>query len=50
MNAVKAVQYFIKKAKFTDDIQTAEGIVSAYERNQGDTHSAKIVKTVRSNQ
>ena len=37
MNAVKAVQYFIKKAKFIDDIQTAEGIVRACERNQGDT-------------
>ena len=33
MNAVKAVQYFIKKAKFIHDIQTAEGIVRAYERD-----------------
>jgi len=34
---VKAVIYFFKKAKFTHDIQTAEGIYRAYERNQGDT-------------
>lgn len=34
---VKAVIYFIKKAKLLNDIQTAEGLFRAYERNQGDT-------------
>ncbi|TKJ27950.1 MAG: hypothetical protein CEE42_00275 [Promethearchaeota archaeon Loki_b31] len=34
---VKAVIFFIKKAKLLNDIQTAEGIFRAYERNQGDT-------------
>lgn len=35
--AVKAVQYFIKKAKFVEDILTAEGLIRCYERNSGDT-------------
>ncbi|MHA1292520.1 MAG: acyl-CoA dehydratase activase-related protein [Promethearchaeota archaeon] len=35
--AVKAVIFFLKKAKYIEDIQTAEGIFRAYERNQGDT-------------
>lgn len=34
---VKAVFFFLKKAKLLNDIQTAEGIFRAYERNQGDT-------------
>ncbi len=34
---VKAVIFFIKKAKLLYDIQTAEGLFRAYERNQGDT-------------
>ena len=34
---VKAVIFFIKKAKLLNDIQVAEGIFRAYERNQGDT-------------
>jgi predicted nucleotide-binding protein (sugar kinase/HSP70/actin superfamily) len=34
---VKAVIFFLKKAKFIEDIETAEGIFRAYERNQGDT-------------
>ncbi|TFG15986.1 MAG: hypothetical protein EU535_00060 [Promethearchaeota archaeon] len=34
---VKAVIIFLKKAKLLDDIQTAEGLFRAYERNQGDT-------------
>lgn len=34
---VKAVILFLKKAKLLNDIQTAEGIFRAYERNQGDT-------------
>jgi len=34
---VKAIIFFIKKAKLLNDIQTAEGIFRAYERNQGDT-------------
>lgn len=34
---VKAVIFFIKKAKLLNDIQTAEGLFRAYERNQGDT-------------
>lgn len=34
---VKAVFFFIKKAKLLNDIQIAEGIFRAYERNQGDT-------------
>ncbi|TFG08885.1 MAG: hypothetical protein EU539_01065 [Promethearchaeota archaeon] len=33
----KAVITFLKKAKILDDIQTAEGLFRAYERNQGDT-------------
>ncbi|GAH97437.1 unnamed protein product, partial [marine sediment metagenome] len=36
-NAVRAVITFLKKAKLLADIQTAEGIFRAYERNQGDT-------------
>ena len=34
---VKAVIFFLKKAKLLHDIQTAEGLFRAYERNQGDT-------------
>ncbi len=34
---VKAIIFFIKKAKLLNDVQTAEGIFRAYERNQGDT-------------
>ena len=34
---VKAVIFFLKKAKLLNDIQTAEGLFRAYERNQGDT-------------
>ena len=34
---VKAVIYFIKKTKSIQDIQTAEGLFRAYERNLGDT-------------
>jgi len=34
---VKAIIIFLKKAKLLNDIQTAEGIFRAYERNQGDT-------------
>ncbi len=34
---VKAVIFFLKKAKLLNDIQTAEGVFRAYERNQGDT-------------
>ena len=34
---VKAVIFFLKKAKLLQDIQTAEGLFRAYERNQGDT-------------
>ncbi|MFX1279265.1 MAG: acyl-CoA dehydratase activase-related protein [Promethearchaeota archaeon] len=41
---VKAVIFFLKKAKLLNDIQTAEGLFRAYERNQGDT--TKIVKTL----
>ncbi len=41
---VKAVIFFIKKAKLLNDIQTAEGLFRAYERNQGDT--TKIVKNL----
>jgi len=35
--AVKAVVFFLKKAKYVEDIQTAEGLFRAYEVNQGDT-------------
>ncbi len=35
--ALKAVIFFLKKAKYVEDIQTAEGIFRAYEVNQGDT-------------
>ncbi|MFX1411508.1 MAG: hypothetical protein ACFFA6_14245 [Promethearchaeota archaeon] len=34
---VKAVIFFLKKAKLLHDIQTAEGLFRAYERNQGET-------------
>ncbi len=34
---VKAVIFFLKKAKILNDIQTAEGLFRAYERNKGDT-------------
>jgi len=40
--AIKAVKFFLKKAKHVEDIQTAEGIFRAYERNQGDT--TRVVK------
>lgn len=43
-NAVKAVIFFLKKAKFLNDIQIAEGIFRAYERNQGDT--TEVVKNL----
>lgn len=36
-NATKAAIFFIKKAKYIEDIQTAEGLFRAYEVNQGDT-------------
>ncbi len=36
-NAIKAVISFVKKAKLLNDIQTAEGLFRAYERNQGAT-------------
>lgn len=39
---IKAVIFFLKKAKLLNDIQTAEGLFRAYERNQGDT--TNIVK------
>ena len=44
--ALKAVRFFLKKAKYLEDIQTAEGIFRAYERNQGDTTRVvnKLVK------
>ncbi|GAB4326780.1 MAG: acyl-CoA dehydratase activase-related protein [Promethearchaeota archaeon] len=35
--AVRAVQFFLKKAKYIEDIQTAEGIVRAYETTPGTT-------------
>ncbi|MHA1149486.1 MAG: acyl-CoA dehydratase activase-related protein [Promethearchaeota archaeon] len=35
--ATKAAIFFLKKAKYVEDIQTAEGIFRAYEVNQGDT-------------
>ena len=41
---IKAVIFFLKKAKFLNDIQTAEGLFRAYERNQGDT--TNIVKNL----
>ena len=34
---VKAIIFFLKKAKLLNDIQTAEGLFRAYERNKGDT-------------
>ncbi len=34
---VKAIIFFLKKAKLLNDMQTAEGVFRAYERNQGDT-------------
>ncbi|MHA2186289.1 MAG: acyl-CoA dehydratase activase-related protein, partial [Promethearchaeota archaeon] len=34
---VKAIIFFLKKAKLLNDIQTAEGLFRAYEHNQGDT-------------
>jgi len=39
---VKAVIFFVKKAKLLNDIQTAEGLYRAYERTQGDT--TRVVK------
>jgi len=44
---IKAVIFFLKKAKLLNDIQTAEGLFRAYERNQGDT--TKIVKKLLDN-
>ena len=44
---IKAVIFFLKKAKVLNDIQTAEGLFRAYERNQGDT--TKIVKKLLDN-
>ena len=41
---VKAVIFFLKKAKLLQDIQTAEGLFRAYERNQGDT--TKVLNNV----
>ncbi len=41
---VKAIIFFLKKAKLLSDIQTAEGLFRAYERNQGDT--TDVFKTV----
>ena len=41
---IKAIIFFLKKAKLLDDIQTAEGLFRAYERNQGDT--SDVFKTV----
>ncbi|MHA2182403.1 MAG: acyl-CoA dehydratase activase-related protein [Promethearchaeota archaeon] len=41
---VKAIIFFLKKAKLLNDIQTAEGLFRAYERNQGDT--TKVFNTV----
>ena len=41
---VKAVIFFLKKAKLLNDIQTAEGLFRAYERNKGDT--TNIVKNL----
>ena len=39
---VKAIMFFLKKAKLLADLQTAEGLFRAYERNQGDTtHTVK---------
>ncbi|MHA1689804.1 MAG: hypothetical protein ACTSUN_10810 [Promethearchaeota archaeon] len=43
-NMVRAVIVFLKKAKLLSDIQTAEGIYRAYERNQGDT--TEVVKNL----
>ncbi len=40
--AINAVILFLKKAKYIADIQTAEGLIRAYERNQGDT--TRLVK------
>lgn len=39
---IKAVIYFLKKAKLLNDIQIAEGLFRAYERNLGDT--TRVVK------
>jgi len=41
---VKAIIFFLKKAKLLSDIQTAEGLFRAYERNQGDT--TEVTKSV----
>ena len=41
---VKAIFFFIKKAKLLNDIQTAEGLFRAYEQTQGDT--TRIVKNL----
>jgi predicted nucleotide-binding protein (sugar kinase/HSP70/actin superfamily) len=41
---VKAVIFFVKKAKLLNDIQTAEGLYRGYERNQGDT--TKVVNNL----
>lgn len=34
---VKAVNFFLKKSKYIEDITAAAGIIRAYERHQGDT-------------
>jgi len=44
--AIKAVQFFLKKAKHVEDIQTAEGVFRAYERNQGDT-TRVVIKLIK---
>ncbi len=41
---VKAILFFLKKAKLLNDIQTAEGLFRAYEQTQGDT--TRIVKAL----
>jgi predicted nucleotide-binding protein (sugar kinase/HSP70/actin superfamily) len=41
---IKAILFFLKKAKLLNDIQTAEGLFRAYEQTQGDT--TRIVKTL----
>lgn len=41
---LKAVIFFLKKAKLLNDIQTAEGLYRAYECNQGDT--TRVMKDI----
>ena len=46
LKVIKAVIFFFKKAKYIEDIQTAEGIFRAYEIHQGDTtRCVKILVT-----